>query len=120
MNYLLLFTAFVLTLSKFLDCLTTSQGITHLHQEQNYLARKMMIRLGMQNTIWGVFLLSIIIIVSPILYHYFEPLPFWYLILYILLGLAISVIQFAVAHTNYYKKLNYFTRLLLQLKNYKL
>lgn len=114
MNILVIFVSLLILISKFLDCWTTSTQITHPNQERNPRARKLFKKYGTHTTIWAVFGLSIIIeIVSLwLLFTYFNAPT--YKILFILLGSFVAYTQFAVAHTNKTRILNFFTRFLLK------
>ncbi|OWY21419.1 hypothetical protein C7N43_06960 [Sphingobacteriales bacterium UPWRP_1] len=109
--------AFLLVLSKFLDCWTTSLRITHLEQEKNPLARFLMRKIGIQTTIWFIFAfttaLVLLTVFSALAPHTGQAVQ-W---AFVLLAAVISVVQFAVAYTNYYGKLNPITRFML--KRYK-
>lgn len=104
--------AFIIT-SKFLDCYTTSSQIAAITQEKNPIASKIMERIGIQTTIWGFFGLSALIVSISVwsIFRFYDTLL--YKSLYVILGLFISLIQFAVAHTNQTKRLNIITRFLL-------
>lgn len=104
--------AFII-ISKFLDCYTTSSQITAITQEKNPIASKIMERIGIQTTIWGFFGLSALIVSISVwsIFRFYDTLL--YKSLYVILGLFISLIQFAVAHTNQTKRLNRITRFLL-------
>lgn len=105
--------SFLILLSKFMDCYTTSIQIVSISQERNPLARIFMKTFGVQTTIWGIFVLSIIIVSVTVylLFTYFNTT--FYKTLFIITGLLISFAQFAVAHTNKTQRLNVFTKLLL-------
>jgi hypothetical protein len=106
--------SFLIIISKFLDCYTTSTQITDLNQERNPLARKVMERIGIHTTIWTIFGLSIIIVGLSIwvLFVFYNTIV--YKVLFISLGTFIAFTQFAVAHTNMTKRLNFFTKILLK------
>ncbi len=114
MNICIYIVSFLIILSKYLDCYTTSIQITAISQERNPLARRIMKRFGVRTTIWGIFVLSIIIVSISVwfLFSYYNTTI--YKTLFILIGLLVSIAQFAVAHTNKTKRLNIFTRLLLK------
>ncbi len=105
--------SFLIILSKFWDCYTTSSQITSITQERNPLARNIMKRLGVHTTIWGIFGMTIIIVgVSLWLLFSFYDTAF-HKVLFIVVGFLVALGQFAVAHTNKTKRLNKFTRFLL-------
>ena len=112
MNLVIWFVSILIIGSKFLDCYTTSTQITSLRQEKNPRARKMMQRFGIQTTIWTVFGLTILIVVLSVwlLFSCFNAL--FYQVIYVILGIVISWMQLAVAHSNHTKRLNAFTRYL--------
>ncbi len=114
MTFLIYFISIIIIISKFFDCYTTASQITNLSQERNPLARKTMKKIGIQKTIWFVFILSNFIVIVSVwmLQSFFDNL--FYKILYIALGTIISIFQFAVAYTNKTKRLNIFTKLLLK------
>lgn len=105
--------AFLLVLSKFLDCWTTSVRITHLEQEKNPLARLLMRKIGIQTAIWLVFVFTTLIVLFTVFAAMDPGSGHAVQIAFVLLAAFISVVQFAVAHTNYYSKLNPITRFML-------
>lgn len=113
-NYLVFSVALLVIVSKFLDCYTTSTQIRSINQERNPFAQKLMKKFGIQTTIWSIFVISLIIVAVSIwlLFSYFDS--GFQKAVYIVIALLISIIQFAVAHTNKTKKLNYFTRYLIR------
>jgi hypothetical protein len=117
MDYGIYIITFLIILSKYADCHTTATQISAIHQERNPLARKLMHKFGIQPTIWGIFLLSIVITLLSLwlLVAYFNSHPMK--LLYILFGALTTIIQFAVAHTNQTKRLNRITRFLLHSRN---
>lgn len=112
MNYIIFIIAILLIVSKYFDCYTTSISIKQLSEERNPLARKIMMRIGIQTTIWTIFFISILIVFLTvfILLNYYDTLL--YKFIYIILGIIIIYAQIAIAHTNKTQKLNKFTRLL--------
>jgi hypothetical protein len=100
-----------LVATKFLDCWSTTKHMEDPTDETNPLARGAMIRLGPQTTIWGIFVLVVVIVVivggsayktaagleggsDSILLH---RLSVWG---YLILGSGIAMVQAAVAQTN--------------------
>jgi hypothetical protein len=92
--------------------------ITSISQERNPIARKIMKQFGIHATIWGIFIISVIIVSVSVwlLFVYYDTTT--NKTLFIIIGLLVSISQFAVAHTNKTKRLNIFTKLLL--KAYKI
>lgn len=120
MAILVYLTSLLIIFSKYLDCYTTSSQITLMSQERNPLARKLMAQFGIHTTIWGILGFTILnVIVSVyLLFVYYNM--FYYKVLYVLIGLFVSTIQFAVAHTNQTKRLNVCTRLMVKLYEQKI
>lgn len=104
--------SFLLVVSKFLDCYTTSTQIIDLKHERNPVARKMMKTFGIQKAVWLNFLLAIIIVGISILliYEVYENLVLKFV--YVILGGFITIVQFAVAYTNKTGRLNLLTKIL--------
>ncbi len=104
----------LIILSKYLDCYTTSSQITSITQEKNPLARKFMRQFGVHTTIWAIFGLTIIIVVLSVwlISVYYNTTT--HKVIFIFLGMMVSIAQFAVAHTNKTKQLNFITKLILK------
>ncbi|TRO66943.1 hypothetical protein [Christiangramia sabulilitoris] len=111
-------TAALLTLSKFLDCYSTQLRIRNLNDETNSIGRTFM-SLGIKNGIWIIFLISLLIILGSVflISEYYSTLL--YQCLFIITGILVSVVQFAVAHANYYGRENKITRLIRRIHIYK-
>lgn len=98
----------LLVVTKVCDVVSTSQRIVHPHGETNPIVRHMMIRVGTTKTVWVVFVLALIII----------GLAGWAAIigsiimqaLFILAGVAISIVQGSVAYGNWIGRDNIITR----------
>ncbi len=115
LDILLYTSAFLVILSKYLDCISTASKLVDIRQESNPLARKLFAITGHQRAIWLIFFLSIII-VSVSLYlvvRMYNSNP--YKLFYIFLSLFISTIQFAVAHTNKSKRRNAISNLIYKI-----
>ena len=115
MNFPVYFVSFLIIVSKYLDCKTTSSQITNVEQEKNPFARALMRKFGINVVIWGVFFLVIIMVAFSVylLFNYFNTT--FYKIFYVILGLIISFFHFAIAHTNQTKKLNFITKYLAKI-----
>ena len=90
----------LLVVTKFCDVASTTQRIDHPGAETNPLARlMMMMRVGTTRAIWVVFVLSLIIIgvAGGAAVAGGNLMKF----LFIIVGVAISIIQGAVAHCNW-------------------
>lgn len=111
-NVLVIATAMMLIVSKFLDCYTTDVRASKLTDKAGYesdpLARYLMRKFGFRNVLgWGFALISAF--VSYIAYEVIAGNDLYYSLGYILFGNAISLAQFDVARANYYGKLSFFT-----------
>ena len=115
MNIIIYLIGLLILVSKFFDCRTTSRQITSVSQEKNPIARKIMAKIGTHTTIWAIFVISILVVISSIwiLFNFYDNL--FYKLTFVILGLIITITQFAVSHTNHTKRLNYFTKLLTKI-----
>jgi len=112
MNYCIFGVGIFIILTKFLDCWTTSRNISHLTHESNPIARRLMKKLGIQQTIWLTFFITILIVSLSIGYLNYFCQDTSCSILFIMVGLIISFIHLAVAYTNTTKKINPITAFL--------
>ena len=89
----------LLVVTKFCDVASTAQRIDHPGAETNPLTRRMMMRVGTTRAIWIVFVLAMIIIgvAGGAAVAGGNLMKF----LFIIVGVAISIIQGAVAHCNW-------------------
>lgn len=114
-NALVIATAMMLIVSKFLDCYTTDIRAQKYSDKAGYeanpLARYLMRKFGFRNVLWWGFAL-IFAFVSWIAYEVISENNLYYSIFYVLLGNAISLAQFDVSYANYYGQLSFFTRFL--------
>lgn len=98
----------LLVVTKLCDVLSTLQNIRHPEGETNPIARQMMIRIGKKKSIRIVFVLALIIIAiagaAAIVGN--DNLK----ALFIVMGVAISIVQGAVAHNNWSGHENLITR----------
>lgn len=119
MAVILLLVSLSIIITKFFDCYTTSRYMSSIDMERNRLARRWMKKYGKEKVIWGGFFLAIIITgIACIGVVWITP-QWYYKVLYIVLGLIVSVAQFLVALANYQQKHNWFTKILLRWKPYK-
>jgi hypothetical protein len=114
MTILVLITSALVLISKFFDCYTTHVGVTHPSQELNPRARRYMEKYGVKSTIWIVFCVCAIVVIGSTYAtiqwynHLFFTVPLC------LINCVLAFTQSAVAHTNATKRLNFFTRFLLE------
>ena len=111
MQYALLFVVLALIITKLADVMTTWRRLVSVHQEANPLAQIAMRWFGVFGTCLMVMALSVAIVLSAawmaVLYG-----PVWQGI-FIVVGFAISCVQFSVAHANATGRQNCLTRPLL-------
>ncbi len=116
MDLLIYFTAVLLLISKFLDCYTTQVRIgDNIELEKNPLANRLMRSIRINETIWLFFLIAAIIICFSTWLLFQLNAGIFYKSAFILTGLFISGVQFAVAHSNYYKRSNIITRFIMNI-----
>ena len=99
----------LIIVSKFVDCQTTPM------QEQNPITRKLMLRFGTMKVIWSIFIISILIVLLSLWLIFGFYTSNFHKLTYIIGGMFVSIVQFAVAHTNKHMKLNLITKLLMRL-----
>ena len=114
MTALVLFVAGNLTISKALDCLTTLVRITHVSEEQNPIARTFMKRLGIRLTIIIVFVITCLIVALTTALALSAFAPDAYRLGFVAVGAFVSLVQYAVALSNWRQKTNLVTRALLR------
>lgn len=114
LNALICLSSLLVIVSKFLDCYTTDRVVREIRQERNPLARWLMQRLGMRFTIWGIFVLTVLLVIAALYMLYGDDPSILYKLAYIAIALFSSGAQAAVAHTNATGRLNVFTRFLLR------
>jgi hypothetical protein len=94
-----------------MDVLSTIIRTEHPQIETNPLARKMMTKIGIKTTAWIVF--GIVVLVVLLMGRIALEGEDFFQIFFLVFGLVLSVIQFAVAHNNWTRRTNFITRLVL-------
>ena len=94
---------------------TTASRITNPMQEQNPIARNLMLRFGTMKVTWSIFIISILIVLLSLWLIFGFYTSIFHKLTYIIGGMFVSIVQFAVAHTNKHMKLNLITKLLMRL-----
>lgn len=117
LDYLSFFVACMIIISKFFDCQSTATRISNIHQESNPIARRLFILMGTKTAIWLIFGLTILISLLCLYLVMYVYDSIIYQCLYIVAGLTVSIIQFAVAISNRRGKLNAITTLISRLFN---
>lgn len=102
-----LVTSFML-ITKFLDAISTLRRIHLASDETNPIASNLMVKFGIKKTVYFFTGLALVLILtSSLLALSSEQLL---QLIYIAAGLAISIIQGAVAHGNWFRRDNVITR----------
>ena len=108
MNILVFLAAFLLVLTKLLDILSTLYMIKDVRDETNPLARGLMSRVGPRKAIWAVFILALGIIAVSSVIALRGGLVMQNL--FFIAAILISLIQGAVALSNWQGKDNFITK----------
>jgi len=111
MNLLVYLAISLMIITKLMDVLSTIIRIKHPQIETNPLARKLMTKIGIKMTAWIVF--SIVVIIVLIMGGIALTSEPSYQIFFLTFGLIVSIIQFAVALSNWTRRPNFITRLVL-------
>lgn len=109
--------ALMIVSSKFLDAYTTSKRIKSVAHERNPVARNLMKLIGTHTAVWLLFMVIFLVVIFVLfkIYTATQHIPSGYKVAFIVIGIFISVLQFAVAHTNYYRRKNFITSFLLKI-----
>ena len=113
MHWVILITAGCLIITKLADVISMLRHIRGTQHESNPFARRIMQRIGITPAVWLVFGLSLIIVGVT---TYVALAGHWLIqIAFILLGVFVSYVQAAVAHTNATQRDNTITRTIRQM-----
>jgi hypothetical protein len=83
-------------------------------QEQNPITRGLMLRFGTMNVIWAIFIISILLVLFSLWLVFEVYSSNFHKLTFIMGGIFVSLVQFAVAHTNKTMELNLITKFLLR------
>lgn len=114
MSLILIISTIIVVASKIPDFFTTLMKIKVIDDERNPLARVCMRKLGITNGlffIFGVYLM----IAGAMVYTCYLADSFWWELQLIVSAIIIGVFNVAVAHYNWYRRHNYFTRLIMKM-----
>ena len=114
LDILIAIVSILIIFSKFLDCETTARRITNPMQEQNPITRALMLRFGTMNVIWAIFIISFLIVLFSLWLVFGVYTSNFHKLTFIMGGIFVSLVQFAVAHTNKTMELNLITKFLLR------
>lgn len=109
MNALVILVASLIVGTKILDCWSTWIKIKGIESEQNPLARGLMSRIGARPAIGVILLIEIVSVLFAtwMLFEFFDQ--FASKLLFVVVGIVLTVVQTAVAHANYFGRPNLFT-----------
>jgi hypothetical protein len=110
MSWMLIGTGMLIILTKWLDCMSTARAIGHPGQERNPIARELMRRYGVRATIWSVFGLTTLIVVTYLILLWRVPDMPLGRGGFLVVGTVLWITQGAVAHTNWTGRSNMLTR----------
>jgi len=113
LDTLIAIVSILIIFSKFLDCETTARRITNPMQEQNPITRALLLRFGTMNVIWAIFIISILIVLLSLWLVFGVYTSNLHKLTFIMGGIFVSLVQFAVAHTNKTMEQNLITKFLL-------
>ena len=114
LNILIAIVSILIIFSKFLDCQTTARRITNPMQEKNPITRGLMLRFGTMSVIWAIFIICILIVMLSLWLVFGVYTSNFHKLTFIIGGMFVSLVQFAVAHTNKTMELNVITKFLLR------
>lgn len=89
----------LLTVTKFMDVISTLHRVGHASAETNPLAQKIMFSIGMPRAVWGIYIVALAIIVISAIAALKGGLIMQ--ILFVVIGSVISAVQASVAHYNW-------------------
>ena len=113
-DILIAIVSILIIFSKFLDCQTTARRITNPMQEKNPITRGLMLRFGTMSVIWAIFIISFLIVLFSLWLVFGVYSSNFHKLTFIMGGIFVSLVQFAVAQTNKTMKLNLITKFLLR------
>jgi hypothetical protein len=114
LNILIAIVSILIIFSKFLDCQTTARRITNPMQEKNPITRGLMLRFGTMSVIWAIFIICILIVMLSLWLVFGVYTSNFHKLTFIIGGIFVSLVQFAVAQTNKTMELNLITKFLLR------
>jgi len=109
LNFFIVLIGALVIYTKLLDCVTTVKFVKSSSSESNKIAKFFMKKYGFKNTIWGIFIFTFILVVFSV-WNVFEAKEFLSKLLFLLIGLIVSIFQFSVAQFNRTKKMNWLTK----------
>jgi len=120
MKWLILISAFLVILTKLADVLTTLRFLKYgnIAMECNKIARKLMSKFSHKSVVWGVFIISILIVVV-VLWQVLASNSYWYKWAFVILSFLISLSQVSVAWYNYTGNANFLVSLISKFSIYR-
>ena len=101
-------------ITKYFDCITTQRKIKGLGMEMNPIARVMMQRIGIKETIWLIFAATIVITTLCQVWIQLKTESIFWNYCYILMGTFTVIVQGATASNNHLGRPNMITKQLFR------
>ena len=112
--YLTYIVSAAIIITKYFDCITTQRKIKGIGMEMNPIARVMMQRIGIKETIWLIFGITIITTILCQLWIQLKTESILWDYGYILTGIITATVQAATALNNHKGKANMITKQLFK------
>ena len=113
-EYLTYIVSVAIIITKFFDCITTQRKIRGIGMELNPIARVMMQRIGIKETIWLIFAVTIIITILCQVWIQIQTESILWDYCYIVTGTFTAIVQGATALNNHQGKANMITKKLFR------
>ncbi len=113
MKLLIIFGGLALIISKFFDVVSTIKRVRHYSGETNPIASRMMKKFGVQVSAWIIFVIVLLIVIYTVLVAFDTPTGFQ--IIYVALCIFITIVQSAVAYSNWKGEPNRITRVVIKI-----
>ena len=114
-EYITYIVSAAIIITKYFDCITTQRKIKGIGMEMNPIARVMMHRIGIKETIWLIFGITIITTILCQLWIQLKTESLLWDYGYILTGSITATVQAATALNNHQGKANMITKQLFSL-----
>lgn len=114
-NSLVVIVGALVIYTKLLDCVSTIKFVKSFSSESNKIAKFFMKKYGFKNTIWGVFFFTLLVVVLSV-WNIIEETNILRKLIFVIIGLIVSLFQFSVAKFNRTKKMNWLTKVVSKWK----
>ena len=113
-EYLTYIVSAAIIITKYFDCITTQRKIKGIGMEMNPIAQVMMHRIGIKETIWLIFAITIITTILCQLWIQFKTESILWDHAYIVTGSITATVQAATALNNHQERANFITKQLFR------